>query len=166
MGRLIDDLLGLSRVARRELRRGPIDLATIAREVAARLREAEPERRVVLVTPETLPAHGDANLLETALDNLLGNAWKFTAKQESPRIEVGLSEWHGRTAYFVRDNGVGFNTAYADKLFEPFRRLHREDEFPGTGIGLATVQRIVHRHGGGIWAEAETGQGATFYFTR
>jgi PAS domain S-box-containing protein len=166
MADLIDALLGLSRVTRAELSREAIDVTAMAHTIAADLQRDEPSRQVEFVIAEGLTASGDARLLRVALDNLLGNAWKFSAKQSQARIEVGrLTQPDDVRVFFVRDNGAGFEMAYADKLFGAFQRLHRPSEFHGTGIGLATVQRIIHRHGGRIWAEGEVGQGATFYFT-
>jgi PAS domain S-box-containing protein len=166
MGELIDALLELSRVTRGELERAPVDVTAMARTVVAELHGQEPSRQVACVIAEGLTVDGDARLVRVVLDNLLRNAWKFTARQSHPRIEVGhLRQPNGTRAWFVRDNGAGFDMAYADKLFGAFQRLHHRREFPGTGIGLATVQRIVHRHGGRIWAESAVGQGATFYFT-
>lgn len=164
MARLIDDLLALSRVSRGDLKRERTDLATIARSVLARLQKREPERKVVLVVPTEVAAVGDSQLLEIVLENLLGNAWKFTSKQPTARIELGHRFEAGRSIYFVRDDGPGFDMAYAEKLFGAFQRLHSQNEFEGTGIGLATVQRIVGRHGGSVWAEGAVGRGATFYF--
>jgi DNA-binding response OmpR family regulator len=161
MGELIDDLLMLSRMERAELHRAKVDLAVVARAVLDDLARREPERRVQVVVAEPLEAEGDGSLLRVLLENLLGNAWKFTCKTEEPHIEVGSRG----EAFFVRDNGAGFDMAYADQLFRPFRRLHDEGSFPGTGIGLATVQRIVERHGGKVWAEAAVSRGATFLFT-
>jgi PAS domain S-box-containing protein len=175
MGQLIDDMLTLSRVTRRELSRQQVDLSTLAREIAADLQAQDPQRQVEFVIAEGLAAEADLHLLRIALQNLLGNAWKFTGRREQARIEIGClshpvpppQAGKGRegAAYFIRDNGVGFDMAYAGKLFAPFQRLHRMHEFPGTGIGLATVQRIVARHGGRVWTEAAVDQGATFYFT-
>jgi light-regulated signal transduction histidine kinase (bacteriophytochrome) len=165
MARLIDGLLGLSRVTRAELHRAPVDLAAIARRQIERLRTAEPERQVTVVIPEHLPAIGDPALLEIVIQNLLGNAWKFTSAHPTARIELGMQSEGERDAYFVRDDGAGFDMAHAQKLFGAFQRLHRAEEFEGTGIGLATVQRIVHRHGGEVWAEGQVGRGATFHFT-
>ena len=164
MTRLIDDLLALSRVARGDFRRAPVDLGAIARSVAARLAQSSPERQVELVVADGLLDHGDDGLLKIVFENLLGNAWKFTSTRSQARIEVGVTDDESRT-YFVRDNGAGFDMAYASKLFGMFQRLHSATEFEGTGIGLATVQRVVRRHGGRIWAEGEIGRGATFYFT-
>jgi light-regulated signal transduction histidine kinase (bacteriophytochrome) len=165
MGVLIDDLLELSRVGRSELRRERTDLSTLARSVAAELEAAASDRRVEFVIPDGLVANADSRLLRIVFQNLLGNAWKFTGKSAKAVIEVGATSHDGHVTYFVRDNGVGFDMAHAKKLFTPFQRLHSEAEFPGTGIGLATVQRIVDRHGGTVRAEAETGRGATIWFT-
>jgi signal transduction histidine kinase len=165
MGQLINDLLGLSRVTRGELRRAKFDLAAQAREIAARLQRSSPERSVAFVIPPSLPVNGDPNLMLAALDNLLGNAWKYTVRKERARIELGRERRDGYDVYFVRDDGAGFDMAFANKLFKPFSRLHSPDEFEGTGIGLATVQRIISRHGGRIWGEGRVGEGATFYFT-
>ncbi|MBI4322416.1 MAG: HAMP domain-containing protein [Chloroflexi bacterium] len=165
MGQLIDDLLGLTRVTRGELLRTAVDLSEIARSVAAELRAEQPERRIDLVIAPQLVAKGDLGLLRVVLENLLGNAWKFTSKRESARVEFDAVQQDGEAVYCVRDDGVGFDMVYADKLFRAFERLHSADEFPGTGIGLATVERIVRRHGGRVWAEAEVNKGAKFYFT-
>jgi PAS domain S-box-containing protein len=165
LGRLIDDLLELSRVTRTDMLRKPVDLSALVHAIAARLQEAEPDRQVEFVIQAELMAHGDARLLEVMLSNLLGNARKFTSKHPSARIEFGSSEMEGRTVYFVRDDGAGFDMTYAHRLFGPFQRLHTTSEFPGSGVGLATVQRIVQRHGGRVWAEAERERGATIYFT-
>ena len=165
MGRLIDGMLQLSRVTRAEMRQEPVNLSAIAQALAARLQEAEPGRQVEFIIQAGLSARGDARLLEAALSNLLGNAFKFTSQRAQARIEFGQTETHGQRAFFVRDNGAGFDMAYAQKLFGVFQRLHKASEFPGTGIGLATAQRVIHRHGGRVWAEAGVNQGATFYFT-
>ena len=166
MAKLIDALLGLSRVTRAELQRQPINLSAIAEAVVAELRRQDPARTVDVVIAPALRASGDARLMQVVLNNVLGNAWKFSAEQPQARIEFGAQTGpDGIPVFFVRDNGVGFDMAYADKLFGAFQRLHREADFPGTGIGLATVQRIVHRHGGRIWAKSALDQGATFYFT-
>ncbi len=165
MGQLIDDLLKLSRLTRGEMRRETVDLSGMAQTIASELHKTQPERRVECLITPGLTANGDARLLRVVLENLLGNAWKFTSKCAQVRIEFGATEVEGESTYFVRDNGAGFDMTYADKLFGAFQRLHGDAEFPGTGIGLATVQRIIHRHGGRIWAEAELEQGATFYFT-
>jgi signal transduction histidine kinase len=166
MGHLIDDMLTLSRVTRAEMRRGIVDLSMLAADVLAELQKSEPERKVDWRIESGLIAEGDAPLLRVALVNLLGNAWKFTGKTANAKIEFGaMRNADGATEFFVRDNGAGFDMAYADKLFGAFQRLHLASEFPGTGIGLATVQRIIHRHGGRVWAEGAVGKGATFYFS-
>jgi signal transduction histidine kinase len=165
MGQLIDDMLNLSRVTRTEIRRETVDLSALAHTVAAGLQKAQPQRDATFVIAEGLVANGDEGLLRVALENLLGNAWKFTGKRPDTRIEFGAIEQNGTKAYMVRDNGAGFDMAYADKLFKTFQRLHEVAEFEGTGIGLATVQRIIRRHGGSVWAEGAVDQGATFYFT-
>jgi signal transduction histidine kinase len=169
MAMLIDDLLDLSRVSRRPLRREPVDLASLATEIIEDLRAAEPERNVEFEAGGDIKAYGDVSLLKGALENLLGNAWKFTEREGVGRIEFGVDRRPRPgllgPVYFVRDNGAGFDQAYSDKLFGAFQRLHGQDEFEGTGIGLATVARIIHRHGGRVWAEGEVGEGATFYFT-
>jgi PAS domain S-box-containing protein len=165
MGALIDDLLQLSRVARAEIRETTVDLTRMAEEILAELRAAGPARRVEAVIGQDIRPRGDARLLHVLMVNLLGNAWKFTGRTAQPRIEFGMARRDGREEYFVRDNGAGFDMQYAGKLFGAFQRLHSEREFPGTGVGLATVARIVHRHGGRIWAEGEPGRGATFHFT-
>ena len=169
MGRLIDDLLGLSRVTRGAMNRERVNLSDLAEEVAEGLREATPGRAVEFSAQKGLKVWGDPRLLRVALVNLIGNAWKFTEKEPEAHIEFGVDEelsTRGRVpVYYVRHNGAGFDMNYVDKLFGAFQRLHGSDEFEGTGIGLATVQRVVHRHGGRIWADGEVGRGATFYFT-
>ena len=165
MAELIDDLLTLSRVTRSELRRERVDLTAMAHTVLGTLQRLEPERRVEIVIAPDLVTDADPQLAAIALDNLLGNAWKFTSKRPDARIELGRLAGAGPATYFVRDNGAGFDMAYCDKLFGVFQRLHPETEFPGTGIGLATVARITLRHRGRIWADGLPGAGATFYFT-
>ncbi len=165
MGRLIDDLLHLSRVSRAELVPRTVDLTSLAETIIARLKEAHPGRSIEFIVAPQLKCTGDARLLEIALTNLLENAVKFTGPCTAARVEFGKTEFEGNRAFFVRDNGVGFDMAYAGMLFAPFQRLHKTSEFPGSGIGLATVQRVIHRHGGRIWAEARVGAGATLYFT-
>jgi signal transduction histidine kinase len=169
MATLIDDLLDLSRVSRRPLRRESVDLARLATEIIEGLRAAQQDRNVEFVAGEDIKAYGDVSLLKVALENLLGNAWKFTERKEEARIEFGADRrprpGFVAPVYFVRDNGAGFDQAYSDKLFGAFQRLHGQDEFEGTGIGLATVARIIYRHGGRVWAEGDVGEGATFYFT-
>ncbi|MGF1470618.1 MAG: CHASE domain-containing protein [Rubrobacteraceae bacterium] len=170
MGHLIDDLLNLSQVVRSPLRQESVDLSALAARVSRELHETDPEREVEFVIQEDVTCWGDGRLLLVALENLLGNAWKFTRNEPEARIEFGV--WNSPLAgsptgpvYYVRDNGAGFDMSYAGKLFGAFQRLHGAKEFEGTGIGLATVQRIVHRHGGRVWAEGEVGGGAVFYFT-
>lgn len=165
MGQLIEDLLALSRVSRGALQKAEVDMSALARQIGAELRQREPRKGVELYVWDGMKALGDPRLLRAALENLIGNAWKFTSKAPKPRIEVGALPDAAQTTYFVRDNGAGFDMKYANKLFGAFQRLHSMNDFPGTGIGLATVQRIVHRHGGRIWASAEVGAGATFFFT-
>lgn len=165
MSELIDDMLQLSRVTRHEIRHEKVDLSILATTVLSKLEENKPNRKVGQVIVREIIVHGDSHLLELAMDNLLGNAWKYTGKTADPRIEFGMRQQDGESVYFIKDNGAGFNMKYADKLFGAFQRLHKDADFPGTGIGLATVQRVIHRHGGRIWAEAEEGKGATFYFT-
>lgn len=165
MGQLIDDLLQLSRVSQKPMHRREVDLSEIAMGVLAQLRSEDPECEVDTEVEPTAPVVGDPRLLQIVLDNLLRNAWKFSSKTRDARIVFGCRTQDDETVYFVQDNGVGFDASYADSLFVPFQRLHSEKEFPGTGIGLATVQRVVHRHGGRVWAESAEGHGATFWFT-
>ena len=162
---LIDDLLDLSRVTRSALTRQTVDLSALAREIAAEIEKSQPERRVEFVVADGLVVRGDPRLLRVALENLLGNAFKFTQKEPEAKVEFGAVARDGSVVYYVRDNGVGFEEAYAGKLFGAFQRLHASEDFEGTGIGLATVQRIVQRHGGRVWAEGAVGEGATFFFT-
>jgi signal transduction histidine kinase len=165
MSQLIDDVLYLSRVTRADLREQEVDLSALASLILRRFQESEPARSVELKIRPSVVVTGDGQLLRIALENLLDNAWKFTANQPVARIEFGLTQVAGEPTYYIRDNGAGFDMTYADRLFGPFQRLHPQDEFPGSGIGLATVQRIIHRHGGRVWAEGLVGQGATFQFT-
>jgi len=165
MGRLIDHLLDLSRAAHHDLVREKVDLSVMAAAVIADLRNAAPARRVETVIQPGLVVDADATLLEVILVNLLGNAWKFTSRHGAARIAVGVTDADGERAFFVRDDGAGFDPGHAEHLFGPFQRLHSTEEFEGDGIGLATVQRLVARHGGRVWAEAEVEKGATFYFT-
>jgi light-regulated signal transduction histidine kinase (bacteriophytochrome) len=165
MGRLIDDLLKLSRLTRAELRYESVDLTTLARTIACRLRETESNRNIDFAIHEGLAGIADAHLLEIVLVNLLSNAVKFTGPRAEARIEFGQNWQHNELVFYVRDNGVGFDMAYARTLFGAFQRLHKHTEFPGTGIGLATAQRVLRRHGGRIWADAKPNEGATFYFT-
>jgi light-regulated signal transduction histidine kinase (bacteriophytochrome) len=165
MSELIDDLLTLSRISRGSLLRGPVDLSAIARETTRTLTQEYPDRAVDTVIAEGLTAVADQRLMRIVLENLLGNAWKFTAKRDGAAVEFGAATIDRATTFFVKDNGAGFDETYASRLFAPFQRLHSEKEFPGTGIGLATVQRIVRRHGGRVWANAGVDRGATIYFT-
>jgi len=165
MGTLIDDLLKLARVTRAEIRTEDVDLSGMAREIVADLQRTTPERQVEFEIAPGLKARGDTRLLRVALDNLLRNSWKYTAKQPAPRVEFRSADANGGRTFMVRDNGAGFDMKYADKLFGVFQRLHSAADFEGTGIGLATVRRIINRHGGRIWAEGAVDRGATFYFT-
>jgi PAS domain S-box-containing protein len=165
MGVLIDDLLKLSRVTRADMHRQEVDLSALAERIAQDLRADQPDRMADLVIERGLTVEGDARLLQIVLENLLGNAWKFTAGREPARIEFGRTTEGGEAVYFVRDNGAGFDMAHGDQLFRAFQRLHDAATFPGTGVGLATVQRIIHKHGGRVWARGEVGRGATFSFT-
>jgi light-regulated signal transduction histidine kinase (bacteriophytochrome) len=165
MAQLIQDLLGLSRVIRQPLVPDTVNLTDLANAVAGNLRKSAPRREVEFSIAAGVIAYGDARLLRVVLDNLLGNAWKYTSKRASARIEFATTERDGQVVYFVRDDGAGFDMAFAAKLFVAFQRLHGETEFEGTGIGLTTVQRIIQRHGGRIWAESEPEKGATFFFT-
>jgi|GEM_PF-881904 len=165
MGRLIDDLLTLSRISRAVFNPQTVDLSNLANEIVQQLRDADPARRIETSVQEGLKVRGDWGLLKVTLENLLGNAWKYTGKRVAPRVDFGSLERDGEIIYYVRDNGVGFDMQHADKLFGAFQRLHHRDEFEGTGVGLATVKRIVNRHGGRIWAESAPNEQTTFYFT-
>ncbi len=165
MSALIDDLLSLSQLSRTAMQWRTLDITALARSIAGDLHTEQPQRQIELDIQEGLTVTADPGLMRIALVNLLGNAWKFTSKRARGRVEVGQSAVHGVMAFFVRDNGAGFDPAHADRLFGAFQRLHGMSEFPGTGIGLATVQRIIHRHGGRVWAEGAVDRGATFYFT-
>jgi PAS domain S-box-containing protein len=165
MAQLIDDLLKLSRVTRMEMKRERVNLSVVATQIAGALRNSRPDRTAEFMVADDLIAFGDERLLTVALENLFANAWKFAEKKPQTVIEFGATLLDGKAVYFVRDNGAGFDMAYADKLFSPFQRLHQEAEFSGTGIGLATVKRIVNRHGGRVWIEGEVEKGATVYFT-
>ena len=165
MGQLIDDLLKLSRLTRVALQHQPVDLSSLAREIAGRLQESEPARRMEFVIQNGISTAGDGRLLEVVLTNLLSNSVKFTGPRDPARIEFGQTSGEAEPTFYVRDNGVGFDMAYANTLFGAFQRLHKHGEFPGIGIGLATAQRVVRRHGGRIWADAKPNEGATFYFT-
>ncbi len=165
MGRLIDDILSLSRVIRNEMKHELVDLSSLVESITTELQKSQPERQIEFITAPGVTANGDAGLLRILLENLLGNAWKYTGKHPKAIIEFGVTQVGSEEAFFIRDDGAGFDMAHTDKLFGMFQRLHSDDEFPGTGIGLATVQRIVHRHSGQVWAEGEVEKGATFYFT-
>lgn len=165
MSQLINDLLNLSRISRSEIHYKEVNLTAIAEDIVAELKGMQPERNVEFIIEQNIKAYGDSRLLRIVLENLLSNAWKFTSKHKSAKIEFGVKQNNGKTIYFVRDDGAGFDMTYVDKLFTPFQRLHETSEFEGTGIGLATVQRIIQRHGGVVWAEGEVEKGATFYFT-
>jgi two-component system, NtrC family, sensor kinase len=165
MGTLIDDMLQLFRVSRVELRHESVDLSRLAQTVMADLARSDPGRTVEVQVQDNLTATSDPSLLRIVLDNLIGNAWKFASKIDRPKIELGAVDREGVRAFFVRDNGAGFDMAYADNLFQPFQRLHSTSDFPGTGIGLATVKKVIDRCGGRVWAEGAVGRGATFFFT-
>lgn len=165
MSQLIDDLLMLSQVSTRDINYGKVNLSDLAEEVIEVLQSADPDRKITVTVAPQIVTYGDRELLRIVLNNLLGNAWKFTGKAAEPRIEMGVIEQNHKPVYFVRDNGAGFNMDYSNKLFKPFQRLHSTADFTGTGIGLSIVQRIVHRHSGKVWAEGKEGEGATFYFT-
>jgi len=165
MGMLIDDMLSLSRVTRTEMKRELVDLSGLAQSVATELQKTQPERQVEFVIAPALTANGDTHLLQLILQNLMGNAWKFTGKHPKARIEFGTTQVDDKQVFFIRADGAGFDMTYADKLFGAFQRLHATDEFSGTGVGRAIVQRIAHRHGGQVWAEGKVEKGATFYFT-
>jgi len=164
MGQLIDDLINLSRATRGEMKHEQVDLGDMARTVLSDLEKSSAGRHVEVRIGDGLVLEADPRLMRVVLDNLLGNAWKFTSKQDDACIEVGSAIEDNQKVFFVRDNGAGFDMTYADRLFGAFQRFHSPDDFPGTGIGLATVQRIIHRHGGRIWARSEVGKGATFFF--
>jgi light-regulated signal transduction histidine kinase (bacteriophytochrome) len=165
MGELIDGLLELSRLSKADVRLEKVDLSGLAKDLAANLKEREMDRQVEFRIQDGITATGDSRLLRTALQNLFENAWKFTGKKDKAVIEFGETRYEGQVAYFVKDNGAGFDPTFASKLFGAFQRLHTAEEFPGIGIGLATVQKILRRHGGRIWAISEVDKGATFYFS-
>jgi signal transduction histidine kinase len=165
MSQLIDDLLNLSRVTTSIMHRTRIDLSEFARAIMAELCRTEPVRQVEFVAPASAEAFADSRLLQIVMDNLLRNAWKYTSRHDHARIEFGREIRNGRVVYFIKDDGSGFDPRFAQRLFQPFQRLHSGPEFPGNGIGLATVRRIVQRHGGEVWAEAAVEKGATFFFT-
>lgn len=165
MGILIDELLNLSRLGRSELKYEQVNLSSIAKNVFYQLKEVDTIREVTFIAPDNVIAYCDKQLIQTVFENLLGNAWKFSSKHISGKIQFGVIKEDDRTIYYIKDDGAGFNSNYSDKLFKPFQRLHRVDEFEGNGIGLANVYRIIRKHGGEIWAESAVEQGAAFYFT-
>jgi light-regulated signal transduction histidine kinase (bacteriophytochrome) len=165
MSRLIEDMLVLARISRADLEKDTVNLSNLAESAAERLRSIDKNREAKFKIEREIQATGDPVLLRAALENLLGNAWKYTANTKEPEIEFGTKKINNTETYFVRDNGAGFDMARAEKLFQPFQRLHSASEFEGTGIGLASVKRIITRHGGRVWAEGQVGKGATFYFT-
>lgn len=165
MDRLTEDLLRLSRITRAQLKREKLDLALIARQVVRELRQSDPDRNAVFAIADAIEVHADPVLMRVVLDNLLGNAWKYTGRRPQALISFGREERERQTAFCVRDNGAGFDMTYASKLFAPFQRLHSVREFPGSGVGLACVARVIHKHGGRLWADSKTGEGAAFYFT-
>jgi PAS domain S-box-containing protein len=165
MAELIDDILKLSKVNRSDFVTNNINLSQLAWDIINDLQENDKERSVAIKVAPGLRCKGDKRLIHIAMENLLGNAWKYTSKEAQATIEVGSIEENGKKIIYVRDNGAGFDMKYADKLYTPFQRLHRQEEYEGTGVGLATLQRVIHRHGGEVWAESEVGKGATFYFT-
>ncbi|MCM2356954.1 MAG: ATP-binding protein [Geobacteraceae bacterium] len=165
MNELINRLLKFSQTACKEIRKETVDLGCIAQRIAANLKLKDPERKADLRVQKKLEVKGDRYLLQEVLENLIGNAWKYTGMKESAVIEFGEMEYEGKPACFVRDNGIGFDSSQATKLFVPFQTLHSRDQFKGHGVGLATVKRIIQRHGGQVWAKGEVEKGATFYFT-
>lgn len=165
MDQLIGDMLNLTRLNKADIRKERVDVSRMCRDILAGLARQHPLRKVRTSVQDNIAVIGDRGLLRIAFENLLGNAWKFTGKTESAAVEVGAVPFEGKICCFVRDNGAGFDMARAETLFSAFQRFHSNDDFPGTGVGLATVQRVVHRHDGRIWAEAEPGKGATFYLT-
>jgi light-regulated signal transduction histidine kinase (bacteriophytochrome) len=165
MGLLIDDLLKLARVTRADIKVDDVDLTAIAQEIATELQDGAPERQAEFMIAPDLHTNADPRLLQVVLQNLLSNSWKFTGPRSPARIEFGKAELDGKPAYYIRDNGVGFDMSYAGKMFGAFQRFHDARDFAGTGIGLATVNRILERHGGRVWAEGAVDRGATFYFT-
>jgi light-regulated signal transduction histidine kinase (bacteriophytochrome) len=164
MAQLIDDLLSFSQASTAEMNRENVDLTALVTNISTELRRRDPARSVEFVIANGVKAEGDPRLLRIVLENLLSNAWKYTSRQEKARVEFGRKRENGATIFYVSDNGAGFDPQLMDRLFKPFQRLHSKAEFPGTGVGLATVRRIVSRHGGQIWAEATLEMGATFYF--
>jgi light-regulated signal transduction histidine kinase (bacteriophytochrome) len=165
MANLIDDILELSRITRIDIEHRDVDISAMARECLQSLQASNPERKVELQVQPDMHVTGDPRLLRIILQNLLSNAWKFTSERENPKIQIGAADDRNQTVFFVKDNGIGFDVKYSDKVFGIFQRLHKTEEFEGTGIGLASVQRAIHRHGGKVWVNAKEQKGATFYFT-
>jgi light-regulated signal transduction histidine kinase (bacteriophytochrome) len=165
MTQLIEALWTMSRLTSGELAENVVDLSAVSHIIALELKKRQPERRVDFIIAEGLKVKGDTDMMRVVLENLLNNAWKFTGRHPSAKIELGVIERDGTRAYFVRDDGAGFDTAFVDRLFRPFHRLHTDSEFPGVGIGLAITATIIKRHGGRIWAEGQVEKGATFFFT-
>jgi light-regulated signal transduction histidine kinase (bacteriophytochrome) len=165
MSQLINDMLKLSRISRAEMLNQDVNLSDMAQSIYNDLKSVQDDRQAEFIVTPGLVINGDRALLQILIQNLLDNSWKYTIKCPKTRIEVGAIEQNGKKTYFIQDNGIGFDMKYADKLFQPFQRLHGNQEYAGTGIGLAIVQRVIKRHGGHIWAQSETGKGATFYFT-
>lgn len=161
----LDKVLDLSKLSFSNLNITEVNLSDLAQSIIQELAETQPERKVFITITPQLIARGDRDLLRLAMENFLGNAWKFTSKQQDARIDFGVTEQNGQIVYFIRDNGSGFDMAFVDKLFKPFQRLHSTEDFPGTGVGLASVYKIIQRHNGEVWAESTLGKGATFYFT-
>ena len=164
MGNLIDDMLKLSRISRTSIKKERLNLSQITEDITNELKKSEPNRKVKITIQKDVMVKGDFSLLKIMLENLLNNAWKFTSKKDETIIEFGIIKGEEKDIYYIKDNGVGFDMEYVDKLFTPFQRLHSEEEFSGTGVGLANVKRIINMHGGKIWAEGKVGEGATFYF--
>jgi light-regulated signal transduction histidine kinase (bacteriophytochrome) len=164
MNKLIDDLLNMSRVSKAEMKFETVNLSQIATKIAQKLKETEPQRSVSFIIADGLSSNGVGSLLEILLDNIIRNAWKFSSKKPQTIIEFGITEYEGKSVYFVKDNGAGFDMKYIDKLFTPFQRLHSMSEFQGTGLGLTIVRRIIARHGGNVWIEGELDKGTTVYF--
>jgi light-regulated signal transduction histidine kinase (bacteriophytochrome) len=165
MGEIIDDILQLSNVSRAKYEPQTVNLSNLVATNLEKLRTTNPERDIKIEVEPNVKATGDRSLLEIAVANLVENAWKYSSQRQEAKIKFGTQEQNGKVVYYIKDNGVGFDTQYMNKLFGPFQRLHTDKEFPGTGIGLATVHRIIDRHGGKVWANAKEGRGATFYFT-
>ena len=165
MHKLIDDILNLAKITRSELKLTRVDISSLATQINQELKAAYPEHNVVVDIENGLNVLGDNTQVRVLLDNLLSNAWKFTRDQEAPQIRLGQIVGENRSVFYLSDNGVGFDPVYAEKVFQPFQRLHRNDQFPGTGVGLAIVERVIQRHNGRIWVQSTLGKGSTFYFT-